>query len=85
MTGIRHTRIPVTRVRIRDPRTDYGYGGGSGVVGGGVGSEPPELASDALTCPRISPAAFLAVWTLTYVPPDRILRSCACEMFEEPR
>ena len=53
---------PARRVKL------YGYGSGGGSSpggGGGAGGESSDAVSVALTWPRISPAAFFFVWTLT--------------------
>jgi hypothetical protein len=67
----------------------YGYGsyGGGGAGGGGAGGGEPEtvVGFPAFTCPRISPAGFVFVWTLTYVLPARIVFSCVFVMFAVPR
>ena len=66
----------------------YGYGSGGGSSpggGGGAGGESSDAVSVALIWPRISPAAFFFVWTLTYVRPASIVLSCACVMVAVPR
>lgn len=61
----------------------YGGGGGGGSVAGGGGGSPIDVLV-SFACPRISPAGFLVVWTLTYAVPFRIASATALVTFAVP-